>query len=91
MSGPFLYVTGATELGIGVDNQALAPLPVAPNYSTYGPRYNVRGDFAPLRGAGQFPLTKSVTTTDLRANGVYLSGGLALQALTDFNKANNLG
>lgn len=90
MNGPYNYRAGPNTLGIGVENMALERQPIAVDFSTYGPRYNVRGDFAPFLGAGQFPLAPSVPAVSLRANGVYLSGDMALQALTDFNKANKL-
>ena len=90
MNGPYNYRAGPSTLGIGVDNMALLRQPIAVDFSTYGPRYNVRGDFGPFQGAGQFPLAPAVPFVGLRANGVYLSGELALQNLTDFNKANNL-
>jgi hypothetical protein len=89
-NGPYRYRAGPDRLGIGVDNMALERPPIASDFSTYGPRYNVRGDFAPFRGAAQFPLAPLVPNVGLRANGVYLSGDMALQALTDFNKANKL-
>lgn len=87
---PYTYRAGPDRLGIGVDNMALNRNPIAVDFNTYGPRYNVQRDFAPLRGAAQFPLYVSGPMNDLRANGVYLSGSLALQALTDYNKANKL-
>lgn len=90
-NGPYNYIAGPDRLGIGVDNMALVRPPIATDFSTYGPRYNVMRDFAPFLGASQFPLAVYGPKTDLRANGVYLSGSLALQALTDFNKANKLG
>lgn len=91
MNGPYNYRAGPNTLGIGVENLALERLPIAVDFSTYGPRYNVRGDFGPFQGAGQFPLAPQVPNVGLRANGVYLSGDLALQNLTDFNNANKLG
>jgi len=90
MGWPYNYRAGPNTLGIGVDNMALERNPIAVDFSTYGPRYNVRGDFSPFLGAAQFPTAVYGPTTDIRANGVYLLGAMALQALTDFNKSNKL-
>jgi len=90
VNGPYAYIAGPDTLGIGVDNLAF----VRPGYPVdepiYGHRYNVQRVFAPFLGAAQFPLANIGPTTDLRAGGVYLSGGLALQVLTEYNKDNNL-
>ena len=91
MNGPYNYRAGPNTLGIGVDNMALERQPIAVDMPIYGPRYNVQKSFAPLMGGAQFPLAVSVPNVGLRANGVYMSGQLALAALTDFNKANNMG
>jgi len=91
MNGPYNYIAGPNTLGIGVDNMALLRQPIAIDSPIYGPRYNVHKSFAPLTGGAQFPLAVYGPTTDIRANGVYLSGAVALQALTDFNKSNNMG
>lgn len=91
MNGPYNYIPGPNTLGIGVDNMALVRQPIAVDMPIYGQRYNVHKSFAPLHGGAQFPLAVSVPNVGLRANGVYLSGDMALSALTDFNKANNMG
>lgn len=91
MNGPYDYIPGPNTLGIGVDNMALVRRPIAVDMPNYGPRYNVTRSFAPLTGGAQFPLAVSGPMVDLRANGVYISGDMALAALTDFNKENNLG
>lgn len=90
INGPYNYRAGPNTLGIGVDNLALERQGVGIDMPIYGPRYNVRGSFAPLMGGAQFPIVQELPHVGLRANGVYLSGTLALQALTDYNKANNL-
>ena len=89
--GPYAYIAGPDTLGIGVDNLAFMRPDFPIDMPIYGHRYNVRESFAPLRGAGNFPLANIGPTTDIRANGVYMSGNLALQVLTQFNKDNNLG
>jgi len=89
-NGPYEYVAGPNTLGIGADNLALVRPPITVDPPIYGPRYNVRQSFAPLMGAAQFPLDVSVPRVGLRGNGVYMSGAMALSALTEYNKANNL-
>jgi hypothetical protein len=84
-NGPYEYIPGPNTLGIGIDNFALVRPGIATDEPNYGPRYNVRKSFAPLRGASQFPVNVSGPKNDLRHNGVYLSGDVALQALADFN------
>lgn len=88
--GPYNYRAGPNSLGIGVDNMAFASYAIATDMPNYGPRYNVRKSFSPLTGGEQFPLSRFGPTNSLRANGVYMSGDLALQMLTQFNKDNNL-
>lgn len=91
MGWPYRYRAGPSTLGIGVDNMALERNPIAVDFNRYGPRYNVQRDFAPFLGASQFPTAVYGPKNDLRANGVYLAGDLALQALTDFNKRTKQG
>ena len=80
------YIRKTDNLGIGVEDMALAlPYPT-PVINTYGPRYNVRGSFMPFTGGGQFPLAPFGPFVGLRANGVYLSGDYALGALTGETK-----
>jgi len=86
----YRYIATPNTLGIGVDNLAFVRPPIATDFNYDSRRYNVRADIMPLEGAGQFPLYNIGPMTDLRANGVYLSGQLALGALTDFKRANNL-
>lgn len=80
------YVFGPNTLGIGVGNAALVrPQPPLVGGQPYGPKYNVHksiNTFAPAgTNPGPLPLGPQV---DLRANGVYLSGDMALMALADF-------
>lgn len=91
MNGPYNYRAGPNTLGIGVENMALVRPPITVDPPIYGPRYNVRNSFSPLVGAAQFPFVQSVPFVGLRGHGVYLSGDMALQALTDFNKSNKMG
>jgi len=90
-NGPYFYHVGPNTLGIGIDNMALIRphIPVDP-YQAVGPRYNVRRAFSALLGGGQFPLAVFAPTVDIKANGVYLSGTIQLQALSNFNAQNNL-
>lgn len=85
-SGPYQYIPGPNTLGIGVDNMALVRPGIGTDEPHYGKRYNVRKSFSPLMGGAQFPLAQSGPMVDLRANGVYMSGELALAQLTEFNQ-----
>jgi hypothetical protein len=84
---PYKYKAGPNTLGVGVENYALERPGIAIDSPIYGPRYNVQRDFAPFLGAAQFPINTYGPEIDLRANGVYMSGTMALQALADFNKS----
>jgi hypothetical protein len=74
------YRAGPVGLGVGVSNLALEQPGRAVDADFYSPRYMVRGSISPrmptLPNPGQF-----LPATDLRANGVYLSGDMALAAL----------
>lgn len=83
------------DLGIGTGNLALQRFQTLPIDSIYSARNNVIGDLDIHQGGsvqlgsivdGQFrpPETAPVS---LRANGLYFSGELALQALVEFEKA----
>lgn len=84
-NGPYTYIPGPNTLGIGIDNFALIRPGIATDEPNYGPRYNVRLSIAPCEGGQQFPLAPNGPSNDIRHNGVYLSGDMALQALADFN------
>lgn len=88
-SGFYDYKIGPNTLGIGVDNLAFADYKIAINEPIYGPRYNVKRSFAALDGAAQFPLAPSGPAIDLRANGVYMGGNLALGMLTQMLSNNS--
>lgn len=71
----------AGGLGVGAEGMALLQtqsLPLTDGFMT--PRYMVRGSLAPLQGA-EVKFDRSVPTVDIRGNGAYLQGQLALQAL----------
>lgn len=91
MFGPYQYRFGPNTLGIGVDNMALERPGIAIDNPNYGSRYAVLASFSPCEGGQQFPLTNIGPTNDLRHNGVYMSGDLALMALADFNKSLSKG
>ena len=88
--GPYSYRVGPNTLGIGVDNIAFADYRIATDEPIYGPRYNVHRSFSPCDAAAQFPLAASGPHIDLKADGVYMNGSIAMQMLTQFNKSNNL-
>jgi hypothetical protein len=81
-NGTFNYRPGPSTLGVGVSNLALEQPGRAVDSDFYSPRYNVRRGmvigFPTVPNTGQF-----LPENDLRANGVYLSGDIALQGLID--------
>jgi len=81
----YKYKQNQTGLAIGSDGLALLR-PHGPILGgTYGPRYNVKRNIDILRPAfiqeGQ-----ALPSIDLRGQGAYLSGEMALQKLSDFEK-----
>lgn len=76
------YRVGPATLGVGVSNLALEQMGRAVDADFYSPRYNIRGSISPrlatLPNTGQ-----RLPATDLRANGVYLSGDMALAQLIE--------
>lgn len=71
----------AGGLGVGAEGMALLQTQSLPLVDGgMSPRYMVRRSFAPLEGA-RVDLDRGVLAVDLRGNGSYLSGQLALQAL----------
>ncbi len=83
---PYLYVDNPRDIGVGVAN--LAPVQPGLAYSAdqYAPRYNIRRNMEILEGGYGAPIP-SYPETDLRANGVYLSGDIALASLVEFESA----
>lgn len=86
VGGRYKYRPGPVGLGVGVSNMALEQPGRAIDPDFYSPRYNVRGDLRTLLPASPNPGAPSVPAFDLRQNGVYLSGDMALQALIDMQK-----
>lgn len=80
--GPYRYRAGPAALGVGVENLALEMPGRAIDADFYSPRYNVRGSISPrfltVPNTGQ-----RLPEYDLRGNGVYLSGDIALAALVE--------
>lgn len=83
----YQYTPGPATLGIGVGNLGLAQPQTLPLLNYTGGGRPVRRDLAPLATTPQVFAPQTVTPVSLRGNGVYLSGQVVLQALTDF-KAN---
>lgn len=81
IGGGLTYRAGPASLGVGVSNLALEQPGRAVDQDFYSPRYNVnRGmtiGFPTVPNTGQL-----LPDYDLRGNGVYLSGDMALAALT---------
>lgn len=82
MVRPFSYRAGPDNLGVGVENLALVSNGRPNEASFYSPRYDVRREMKPyipvLPNIGQ-----SLPAADLRQNGVYLSGDMALAQLVE--------
>lgn len=89
MNGPYSYVSRYRDIGQGAEVFALAGPMLPISTTTYGQRYNVRGSINPILGAAAYS-PKDGPQADIRGNGVYLAGDLALQALVDM-KASNSG
>lgn len=85
IGGNYRYRAGPNTLGIGVENLALEQPGRAVDQDFYSPRYNVKGSlythFPTVPNIGQ-----SLPAYDLRADGVYLSGAIAMQSLIDMQK-----
>ncbi len=79
----FRYKNTPDNIGVGVENIALSRPHGPVMGGTYGPAYNVRKS-VDILSKGFVQLAQDLPTVDLRANGVYLSGEMALQALSDF-------
>ncbi len=81
IGGDYQYRAGPSTLGIGVLNLALEQPGRAVDQDFWSPRYNIRGalstHFPTVPNMGQ-----ALPAYDLRANGVYLSGDIALVGLT---------
>lgn len=89
MNGPYNYISRYRDIGQGAEVFALVGPYLPRAMQTYGPRYNVRGSINPILGAQPYA-PKEGPQADIRANGVYLAGDLALQALVDM-KAKSSG
>lgn len=89
MNGPYSYVSRYRDIGQGAEIFALAGPMLPISATAYGPRYNVGGSINPILGAQAYS-PKEGPQVSLRANGVYMAGDLALQALVEM-KAKNSG
>lgn len=83
IGGHYRYRPGPVGLGVGVTNMALEQPGRAVDADFYSARYNVRAGIAPTASMVANPGAVSVPYYDLRQNGVYLSGDIALQALME--------
>lgn len=84
-NGPYEYLPGYTGFGVGSENESFQRPTTIPIDSQYGPRYNVKGNIAP-QSPGYLKMGQSLVPVDLKGQGVYFSGDIALQALSDFQK-----
>jgi len=81
----YSYLVGRSGYGIGVENLALRQPTTLPVDSIYAPKYNIQNSLAP-QSPGFVKMYQNFVPVSLLANGVYFSGALALQALSDFEK-----
>jgi len=87
-SPPYGYIRTPDNLGQGAEIYALVQPGLPPRSSSTNQRSLVRKQFQ-ITSIGNPPANlQSLPVTDLRANGVYLSGQMELQALSDFQKGN---
>lgn len=82
VNGPFRYREGPKALGVGTTNLALEQPARAIDADYFSPRYNVRRSMEVKFPTFQME-AQSLPATDLRASGLFLSGGIDLQGLVD--------
>jgi hypothetical protein len=81
MGGSPRYRVGPSSLGVGVSNLAMEQPGRAVDGDFYSPRYNVRGGIN-LRAPQIATSMQMLPAYDLRGNGVYLTGDIKLQGLS---------
>lgn len=81
----YKYVAGITGFGVGTGNQAFQRPTTIPVNQFYSERYNVKGAINP-QAPGYVKMGQSLVTVDLKGQGVYFAGDMALQQLSDFQK-----
>lgn len=89
VGGNYSYRAGPRDLGVGVRNMAMEQPGRAVDADFYSPRYNVRKTMELRVPTLPNPGAPLVPDYDLRANGVYLSGDMALTALLENERAEN--
>jgi hypothetical protein len=82
------FIRRYLNIGIGVESEGFQRPTSLPSDNIYAPRYNVKGQLDPQQ-PGYLKLAQEFVPVSLLANGVYLQGTLALQALSEFEKAQN--
>jgi len=83
---PYRFVDRFDNIGIGVEDMGFTQPTTLPVDSIYAARYNVQMTLAP-QAPGYLKQQQNLVPVGLRANGVYMSGELALQALVEFERA----
>jgi len=81
------YIQGRTGFGIGAGAMALQQPSTLPIDSIYAAKYNVEKTLAP-QAPGYVKEQQNFVPVSLLANGVYFAGTMALEALSEFEKAN---
>lgn len=87
MSYPYRFRQGYTGFGIGAEDMGLERPTTLPIDSMYSARHNVLHTLAP-QAPGYVKEQQYLVPVSLLANGLYFGGTLALQALADFERAN---
>ena len=83
----YKYIQGRTGYGIGAEAMGFQQPTSLPVDSIYAARYNARLTMAP-QAPGYLKEAQNFVPVSLLANGVYFSGDMALQALSEFEKGN---
>jgi hypothetical protein len=79
--GPYTYGATRTDRNIGSNNEAFGRPYLPIESGLYGPRYNVKRDFAPM-GGGSIISAQALPKVDIRGNGIYFAGDFSLTALS---------
>ena len=84
-NSPYGFRQGYNGFGIGIEDLGFERPTTIPANTFYGPRYNVRNCVEP-QAPGYVLQGQSLVSVDLKGDGAYFSGAMAMQALSDFNK-----
>ena len=85
MGFPYSFKRGFNGFGIGVEDLGFERPTSIPANTFYGSRYNVRKTLEP-QAPGYVLQGQSLVSVDLKGDGAYFAGAMAMQALSDFNR-----